>query len=78
MKFRIKGQKENLLVLAKEGRGVEFKGIIQINVKEAFFQEQFTCSYDRYRSLYTGDGCCECMDLGLCASSNHYIYHRNR
>ena len=27
MKFQMKGQKENLLKLAKEGRGVEFKGI---------------------------------------------------
>ena len=28
MKFQMKGQKENLLKLAKEGRGVEFKGIL--------------------------------------------------
>ena len=26
IRFQIKGQKENLLILAKEGKGVEFKG----------------------------------------------------
>ena len=43
----------------------------------------FTCSYDRYRSIYTGGGCWERIDLELCTSSNHhqriwnYIYHRS-
>ena len=32
MKFQIKGQKENLLILAKEGKGVEFKGNIYLSV----------------------------------------------
>ena len=33
----------------------------------------FTCSYDWYRerSIYTGGGCWERMNLGLCALSNH-------
>ena len=44
MKFQIKGQKENLLVLAKEGRGVEFKGIIKINVMKAFYRYHFYLS----------------------------------
>ena len=35
MKFQIKGQKENLLILAKEGKGVEFKGnkLYVVNIK---------------------------------------------
>ena len=33
MKFEIMGQKEKLLLLAKEGKGAEFKGNMQFEVK---------------------------------------------
>ena len=42
--------------------------------QKARFREIFTCSYDRYRSIYAGGGCWECerMDLGPFAPFNHH------